>query len=146
MEWLCIECNILDQQKTPQEHPIFYTLWKIVQTPVDISHLKVIGWNFLCCITTSKVNRSKFDPRDDPCVLTGYPHHQKAYKVLNLSTNKTIVSRDVIFYGKHFPLTSLLPPSTDYSTQFFLPIITPFSSEEHSFSNPTFDPSHTEID
>lgn len=115
---------------------------RLFKEPADLSHLMVFG--YLCYITTSKVHISKFDPRADARVLIGYPPHQKAYKVLNLATNKSMISRDVFFHEKHFPFHFYSTPSTDYSTQFFLPVVTPFSSREDSFSTTNFDPLHIE--
>lgn len=58
------------------------------------------------------------------CIL-GYPPNQKAYKVLDLSTNKILISRDVIFYEKHFPFHFSSSPSQAYTKKFFLPTSTP---------------------
>lgn len=115
---------------------------RLFHSPPGLSHLRVFGC--LCYITTPKVQRSNFDPRTDSCVLIGYLPHQKAYKVLNFVTNKVVVSRDVTFYEKYFPFHFSSTPSTDYSTKFFLPIVTPFSTEDSSSSNTILDPLQTD--
>lgn len=44
-------------------------------------------------------------------MFVGYPFAQKGYTLLNLITNKTFVSRDVIFHESVFPLNGASPDS-----------------------------------
>ncbi|XP_071739103.1 uncharacterized protein [Rutidosis leptorrhynchoides] len=48
----------------------------------------------------------KFQERDVPCVFLGYPPHQKGYKLYNLQTHSTFVSRDVKFFEHIFPYSA----------------------------------------
>lgn len=53
--------------------------------------------------TNHDLGTDKFKPRGIPCVFLGYPSTQKGYKLLNLTTNKCFVSRDVTFMEYVFP-------------------------------------------
>ncbi|XP_074336065.1 uncharacterized protein LOC141673233 [Apium graveolens] len=60
--------------------------------------------------------------------FVGYPTGTKGYKVLNLHDHTVSVSRDVVFFEKHFPFH--FSESHTSHTPFFLPLITepsPFS-------------------
>jgi len=83
------------QRKTPFE--------KLLLKVPDYHHMKVFG----CLAFASNPARStyKFLPRGVPCVFLGYPSSQKGYKLLNLLTNHTFVSRDVVFHEHIFPFS-----------------------------------------
>lgn len=68
----------------------------------------------LCYITNNIPHKGKFDPRADPCVFSGYSFNQKGYKVFNLRTHSTQVSRDVTFHEDIFPYKDT-PHQTDLS-------------------------------
>lgn len=73
----------------------------LFKTPPTYLHLKVFG-----CLVMAKNpsrNKDKFAERGVPCVFLGYPQTQKGYKLLNLNTNQTFVSRDVKFHENIIP-------------------------------------------
>ncbi|XP_075082323.1 uncharacterized protein LOC142166811 [Nicotiana tabacum] len=64
--------------------------------PPSYNHIKTFGC--LCFTTVPKYHRDKFQPRADPCVFLGYPLAKKGYKLYNLKTKLTLISRDVVFH------------------------------------------------
>jgi len=74
---------------------------KLLKKTPSYNHMKVFG----CLAFASNPSKTgdKFQPRGVPCVFLGYPATQKGYKLLNLLTDITFVSRDVVFHEHIFP-------------------------------------------
>uniref|UniRef100_A0A803PRT7 Polyprotein n=1 Tax=Cannabis sativa TaxID=3483 RepID=A0A803PRT7_CANSA len=69
-----------------------------IQPPL-VSHLSAYA-------STLPSHRNKFSPRAIACVFLGYHNCMKAYRLLDLHTNRIFMSRDVQFYETTFPYTS----------------------------------------
>lgn len=119
----------------------------LTHTEPDFSFLKVFGC--LCFATNLHPTKKKFDSRVVKSIFLGYVPNCKAYKLLDLQTNKVFASRDVIFYENIFLYqhntsssdhSSPLPtPALDISTEHFSPPPVPLPST--SSTPPTSDTS-----
>lgn len=97
--------------------------------PPNYTPLKTFG--YLCYITDVTGIKDKFDPRGLQCVFLGYPFGKKGYKVMDLSTRKSYVSKDVTFIKHIFPFQNM---SVHFEPHLF-PTISPLcESEETSIS------------
>lgn len=67
----------------------------------DYSLLKSFGC--LALAYNPSVTTDKLAPRGVPCLFLGYPHNQKGYRLLNLTTQQIFTSRDVKFHEHIFP-------------------------------------------
>ncbi|GJY26193.1 cysteine-rich receptor-like protein kinase 8 [Tanacetum coccineum] len=112
--------------KTPYE--------KLLNTVPDYSNLKVFGYFAVASNPLRVVD--KFSRRGVPCVFIGYPAHQKGYKLYNLLTHASFVSRDVIFHEHIFPFAE------SSSQSFFqpLPVLMPI----HPVVYDCYEPANTQ--
>ena len=75
------------------------------------TNLRAFGW--LCYTSTLLSSRNKLTHIARACVLLGYHTGIKAYKLLDIETNKVFVSRDVVFHEKIYPLLNSSPPAAN---------------------------------
>jgi hypothetical protein len=88
----------------------FFALFR---TQPSYDHLRVFGCR--CYPNLSSTTAHKLAPRSAACVFLGYPSECKGYRYLDLSTNRLIISRHVIFYETSFPFSEVSsPPSSDF--------------------------------
>lgn len=66
----------------------------------------------LCYVTKVGTSTDKLDSRAVVCVFLGYPFGKKGYRVMDLNTKKTYISRDVYFIKDKFPFSNLHNSST----------------------------------
>ncbi|GKB90587.1 retrovirus-related pol polyprotein from transposon TNT 1-94 [Tanacetum coccineum] len=91
----CILAATYSINKMPVKKLHWKTLYEALYNKTPIyDHLRVIGC--LCYAAVTKPNKDKFDNRGVKCVLLGYPQNQKGYKLYNLNTKETFLSRDVV--------------------------------------------------
>ena len=75
------------------------------QTP---SYTRVFGC--LCFPLFPATTIHKLQPRSSPCVFLGYPSSHRGYKCYDISSNKIIISRHVLFDESTFPFSRSTPP------------------------------------
>jgi len=62
-------------------------------------------------MSTTKQGKDKFQNRATPCVILGYPHGEKGYRVMSLADRKFYISRDIVFHEDIFPFAQQQPKS-----------------------------------
>ena len=77
----------------------------LYQKDPSYSHLRVFGC--LCYPLFPSTTINKLQPHSTPCVFLGYPSNHRSYKCYDLSSNKVIVCRHVLFEENEFPFSKL---------------------------------------
>jgi hypothetical protein len=91
------------RNQTPHEY--------LHKTPPQYADLRVFGC--LCYPNLSATAANKLAPRSTACVFLGYPSNHKGYRCLDLTTNRIIISRHVVFDESSFPFSTLTHVSAD---------------------------------
>ncbi|WVZ23541.1 hypothetical protein V8G54_002085 [Vigna mungo] len=76
--------------------------------PPSLQHLR--GFRCLCYVHNKGRHGDKFAPKSKRCIFLGYPYGKKGWKVFDLETKESFVSRDVHFVEHEFPLTQPCAP------------------------------------
>lgn len=97
--------NILPGKTINFESP----LKMLYQKYPSYSHLRVFGC--LCYPIIPSTTIHKLQPRSTPCVFLGYPSNHRGYKCLELSSNKIIICRHVLFGETTFPYAKIHTPN-----------------------------------
>jgi len=132
----------------PNKNLNFQSPLKILfQKDPSYSHVRVFG--SLCYPLFPSPTINKLQPRSTPCVFLGYPSNHRGYKCYDLSQNKIIICRHVIFNESKFPFSKLHTPNTtnyqfldnELSPYIINHLITQQNSPTHDQSGPTQTPS-----
>jgi len=70
-------------------------------TMPNYEHLCIFGCK--CYPNLSAATAHKLAPRSAMCVFLGYSAHHKGYRCLDLSSNRIIISRHIVFDESSFP-------------------------------------------
>ncbi|KAI3518344.1 hypothetical protein L1887_06964 [Cichorium endivia] len=73
----------------------------------DPSYLDLKVFGCLCFPLFPSTTIHKLQPRSTLCVFLGHPLSQRGYKCFDMSTNKIIISRHVMFDETKFPFSSI---------------------------------------
>jgi hypothetical protein len=95
----------------------------LYNTPPTYEHLQIFGC--ACYPNLSVAAPHKLAPCSTRCVFIGYSSYHKGYCCLDLSTNRVMISRHIMFDEACFPETALPPLTNDYD---FLPEMDPVLS------------------
>jgi hypothetical protein len=84
----------------------------LYNTPPTYAQLRVFGC--ACYPNLSATAPHKLAPRSTRCVFLGYSTEHKGYRCLDLSTNRVLTSRHVVFDETCFPFAALPPRTNDF--------------------------------
>jgi histone deacetylase 1/2 len=102
--------NILPSKSINFQTP----LYMLYNKHPSYSHLRVFGCLCFPLFPSSTIH--KLQPCSTPGVFLGYPSNHRGYKCLNITTNKIIICRHVLFDESTFPNAKLhTPPSDTYT-------------------------------
>ncbi|CAL1391452.1 unnamed protein product [Linum trigynum] len=92
----CMKTAVYITNKLPQARfgfiSPFEKIWKMKPT---VSHLRVFGC--VCYVLVPEQERSKFDKKAKRCIFLGYDSERKGWRCYDPTTNKAMVSRNVVF-------------------------------------------------
>jgi hypothetical protein len=91
----------------------YFTLFS---TTPSYAHLRVFGC--ACYSDTSATAPHKLAPRSCRCVFLGYSSDHKGCRCLDLTTNRPLISRHVVFDESSFSFASSDPPPDDLDSLF----------------------------
>ncbi|CAN1165361.1 Retrovirus-related Pol polyprotein from transposon TNT 1-94 [Linum perenne] len=93
-------CYLINRLPTPVLHnkSPYEVLYNTIPS---YDHLKVFGC--LSYASTLSHGRTKFAPRSTPCVFIGFQPGVKGYKLLEIKSQKVILSRNVLFHELILP-------------------------------------------
>lgn len=77
----------------------------LFQRTPSFSHLRVFGC--LCYPLFPSTTINKLQARSKPYIFLGYPSNHRGYRCYDLSSQKIIISRHVIFNENQFPFSTL---------------------------------------
>jgi hypothetical protein len=121
---LLIQASLLRRYWAEGLHTATYLLNRLSTTAIQAAcpHLALFGstlsyehlrvFSCTCYPNTTAIAPHKLSPRSTRCVFLGYSADRKGYHCLDLSTNRLIVSRHVVFDEDSFPLAAS-PSLTD---------------------------------
>jgi hypothetical protein len=94
--------DILAQPATYQDHQCIMPYFALFGTTLTYEYLCVFGC--ACYPNMSATTPHKPAPRSVRCVFLEYSYHHRGYHCLDLSTNRLMISRHMVFDEPFFPL------------------------------------------
>ncbi|CAM8988176.1 unnamed protein product [Rhodiola kirilowii] len=129
-------CFLINRMPTPvisMQSP----LERLFKEPPDYAFFKVFGC--ACWPNLRPYNNHKLQFRSMKCVFLGYSSLHKGYKCLHIPTNRTYISRDVIFDESSFPFSesSHLTAFPDSESSSSIPLQILMHPQDNTQLNPT---------